>query len=331
MKIYRRQRRTRAFTLVELLVVIAILGTLIALLLPAVQSARESGRRASCANNLHQIGLAAHAYLGEQQSFPPAADSHAWPAEPTTPWTFFRWSALAKMTPYLEDKSVYKMLDLTVPLYDANFNVTSQNAQAVATFIPTFLCPSDRRMVVSRQFAPTNYAVCAGSGNDGGSPITANGIFFVNSHTRPEQIVNGLSHTALAAESTLGNASGSGSMGDPNIDYKFTLDPPLTDDICAGAAEWNVSDGRGFAWASGEFRSALYNHYYLPNQAVPDCIGSSLLGRVEAQFTAYGWRTARSRHPGGVNLLMADGSVTFIGDDVNQSVWQAMSTRTGVY
>jgi prepilin-type N-terminal cleavage/methylation domain-containing protein/prepilin-type processing-associated H-X9-DG protein len=331
MGIHRDQRHTRAFTLVELLVVIAILGTLVALLLPGLQAARESGRRASCANNLHQIGLAAQAYLGEQQSFPPAAESHTWAAQPTTPWTFFRWSALAKMTPYLEDKSVYKMLDFSVPLYDANFNVTPQNAQAVATFVPTFLCPSDRRMIVSRQFAPTNYAVCAGSGNDGGSPITGNGIFFVNSHIRPEQIVNGLSHTALAAESTLGNISGSGSMGDPNIDYKFTLVPPLTDNVCSGAAEWNVSDGRGFAWASGEFRAALYNHYYSPNQAVPDCIGSSLAGHVEAQFTAYGWRTARSRHPGGVNLLMADGSTRFISNDISQPVWQAMATRTGAY
>ena len=233
--IHRELGRTAAFTLVELLVVIAILGTLIALLLPAIQAARESGRRASCANNMRQIGLAAHAYLGEQQGFPPAADSHAWAAAPATPWTFFRWSALAKLTPYLEDRNVYKMLDLSVPLYNASLSVTPQNAQGVATLVPTFLCPSDRRLIVSTLFAPTNYAVCAGSGNDGGSPITANGIFFVNSHTRSEQITNGLSHTALAAESTLGNASGSGSMGDPNIDYKFTLTTPLTDGACARA------------------------------------------------------------------------------------------------
>lgn len=323
--------RTRAFTLVELLVVIAILGTLIALLLPALQAARESGRRASCANNLHQIGLAAHAFLGEQQSFPSAADSHAWAAAPATPWTFFRWSALAKLTPYLEDKSVYKMLDLSVPLYNSSLSVTPQNAAGVARPIPTFLCPSDRRMIVSPQFAPTNYAVCGGSGNDGGSPINANGIFFVNSHTRPEQIANGLSHTALAAESTLGNASGSGSSGDPNIDYKFTLTTPLTDGACAGTYQWNVSDGRGFAWASGEFRCALYNHYYLPNQAVPDCLGASLSGDIQTLFVDYGWRTARSRHPGGVNLLMADGSGTFISNDIDQSTWQAMSTRTGAY
>jgi len=321
--------RRRAFTLVELLVVITIIGTLIALLLPAIQAARESARRASCANNLRQIGLAANAYLAEQQSFPPATESHAWAAAPSTPWSFFRWSALAKLTPYLEDKSVYKMLDLSVPLYNANFNVTPQNAQAVATFIPTFLCPSDRPIVVSKQFAPTNYAVCAGSGNDGGSPITANGIFFVNSHTRPEQITNGLSHTALAAESTLGNASGSGSAGDPNVDYKFTLITPLSDANCASSALWNVSDGRGFAWASGEFRCALYDHYYLPNQAIPDCLGASLIGGIEAQYTAYGWRTARSRHSGGVNLLLADGSTAFIGNEIDPAVWQGMSTRNG--
>ena len=120
-------------------------------------------------------------------------------------------------------------------------------------------------------------------------------------------------------------------MDDPNIDYKFTLSTPLTDGNCAGSYQWNVSDGRGFAWASGEFRCASYNHYYLPNEAIPDCLGASLVGGVETQFTAFGWRTARSRHPGGINLLMADGSGTFIGNDIDQSAWRAMSTRTGAY
>ena len=127
-----RQGSSRAFTLVELLVVIAIIGILIGLLLPAVQSARESGRRTSCSNNLRQIGIAAHAFLSEQQAFPCGSDSHAWAAHPSTPWTFFRWSALARLTPYLEDNSVYKMLDFSVPIYNASFNVTPQNAAGVA-------------------------------------------------------------------------------------------------------------------------------------------------------------------------------------------------------
>jgi prepilin-type N-terminal cleavage/methylation domain-containing protein/prepilin-type processing-associated H-X9-DG protein len=330
MKIHRPVRSSRAFTLVELLVVIAILGILIGLLLPAIQAARESGRRASCTNNLRQIGLAATAFLNEQQAFPTGSDSHAWAAEPATPWTFFHWSALAHMTPYLEDNNVYKMLDFSIPIYNSSFEVTPQNAAGVAMVIPTFLCPSDRFLIVSPLFAPTNYAACAGTGVNGGSPVTADGIFYINSHTRAEQIPNGLSHTALLSESILGTKDGSASANNPLVDYKFTLSTPLTDGACASTNQWNESDGRGFAWACGEFRCALYNHYYLPNQDVPDCLGAGLGGGVKAEFIDYGWRTARSRHPGGVNLVMADGSVSFIDNGIALPVWQAMASRTGV-
>jgi prepilin-type processing-associated H-X9-DG protein len=116
------------------------------------------------------------------------------------------------------------------------------------------------------------------------------------------------------------------------LDYKFiTVSPAisLTATACNNSQTWNTADGRGFAWVSGEFRCALYNHFYLPNSTTPDCIGSKLGGGVRTEFTPYGWRTARSRHSGGVNLLMADGSVQFVLNQVDLPVWQAWGTRNG--
>ncbi len=90
-----------------------------------------------------------------------------------------------------------------------------------------------------------------------------------------------------------------------------------------------MSDPRGFSWADGEFRCGLYNHYYPPNSPTPDCLGVVSGGLPPVRYTPYGWRTARSRHTGGVNMLYADGSVRFIDDGVSLSVWQAVSTRSG--
>jgi prepilin-type processing-associated H-X9-DG protein len=199
----------------------------------------------------------------------------------------------------------------------------------VALVVPLFLCPSDHGQAVSQRFGPTNYAACSGSGTNGGSPLESDGVFFVNSETRLNQIVDGSSHTALFSESLLGNADDAPLARDVQIDYKFALTSPLTQAGCDAAPQWNVSNGRGFSWASGEYRCALYNHYYLPNEPVPDCMGVKLGGGIEAVYTPFGWRAARSRHPGGVNVLMADGSARFVTDNVHLSVWRGHSTRDG--
>jgi prepilin-type processing-associated H-X9-DG protein len=119
------------------------------------------------------------------------------------------------------------------------------------------------------------------------------------------------------------------------MDYKWlTLNlafPVLTDAECGGSRKWNFQDGRQFAWVSGEFRCALYNHHYLPNSATPDCVGDIITGpaNVTTNYSAYGWKTARSRHPGGVNLLMADGSVQVVIDEVDPFIWKAWGSRAG--
>ena len=221
-------------------------------------------------------------------------------------------------------------LDLSVPLYTStSYSVAPQNARGAALVVPLFLCPSDVERNVSPAFAPTNYAACAGTGSNGGSPINADGVFFVNSHIRIAQILDGTTHTALMSESVLGNPSGQPPQKDYTVDYLFTLGSPLSTTRCTSTQQWNVSDGRGFSWASGDFRCALYNHYYTPNQVVPDCMGVVLAGGLSMLYTPFGWRAARSRHPGGVNLLMADGSVQFVFDTVDPIVWQAWATRHG--
>ena len=321
-----RTRTEAAFSLVELLVVIAIIGVLVALLIPAIQASRGAASRTSCANNLRQIGLAAQNHVSARGHFPMGSVAKEFPAQPFAAWTLYRWSALAQLLPYLENSAAYDALNLSVPLYGANFKVRPENVEAVNFLIPEFLCPGDISRPLSAEFGPTNYAMCAGSGEKGGTPRDTDGIFFINSQTTPAKITDGLSKTAMVSESLLGQPR-QGDVHDPQTEYKFAFASPISDTVCAATNQWNMSDPRGFAWANGEFRCGLYNHYYTPNSPTPDCMGVQLGGGVQLQFTPYGWRAARSAHPGGVNNVMADGSTHFVRDDIDANAWRALSTR----
>ncbi|MBN2580438.1 MAG: DUF1559 domain-containing protein [Pirellulales bacterium] len=139
----------RGFTLVELLVVIAIIGILIGLLLPAVQAAREAARRASCCNNLHQIGVGVHAYHDEHGTFPPGAiEMRSLTSMPRFAARQIAWSAL--ILPYVEQKSLYKSLDLSKPFDHPD------NALAAAQVLPLYLCPS----VPRNSFLVENRGAC---------------------------------------------------------------------------------------------------------------------------------------------------------------------------
>jgi len=199
--------------------------------------------------------------------------------------------------------------------------------------VPLFLCPSDRSRPVSPIFGPTNYAACSGSGDNGGTPFEADGVFYINSRTRPKNVSDGLSKTVAFSESTLGDgpvATANPAAADPATAYAFTFFTPLSDTRCSRARNWNFTDLRGFSWANGEYRTTLYNHGRLPNDGRIDCIGVLMTtSDIARLYAGYGWRAARSRHPGGANVALADAAVRFVDDSVDPEIWRAAATRAG--
>lgn len=287
-------------------------------------------------------------YEGVANRLPPAAVSKPYPADPAHPHTFYRWSAFVSLLPYMDQGNLAAMFDLSLPMYmpGPGNPISEANRAAVSQSVPNLLCPSDSGPRVLPQFGPTNYVVCAGSGAGGGTPFNCDGIFYTNSRTKFSSINRGVTHTVAMSESLLGEDTDfSPSAGftsfRPQQNYKFVLtftsSPALTDAQCANAKSYNsiTSNGnnpRGFAWASGEYRCATYNHYYAPNAANCDCITSvtvdpSVPPAKPYLYSAYAWRTARSQHPTGVNVLMADGSARFVDNSVDLAVWQGCAKR----
>jgi prepilin-type N-terminal cleavage/methylation domain-containing protein len=331
-KYNRFARPLHGFTLIELLVVIAIIGVLVALLLPAVQASRETARRGDCLNRLRQITVAMHNHESARGHLPSGSVSQPDPTDPNAPHSFYRWSALAQALPYVEGASAYARLDLTQPLYRADFQTSPANREAIRTILPQFLCPSDRQVRVSPSFGPTNYALCAGTGAGGGTPFDADGLFYINSAMRLADVTDGTSHTILAAEGVLGESPPpltNRATANPQLVYGYAFALPLTVAACEATALWNLSDPPSFAWANGEFRSAMYNHWTTPNARQFDCMNADTMGPPETLYAAYGWRTARSNHVDGVNAALADGSCRFVVDAVDLAVWQAIATRAG--
>lgn len=333
-----------AFTLVELLTVLAIIGLLVVLLLPAVQSARESARRTQCLNNLRQLGVALANHESARHELPPGVVSQSYVDAPSHPHSFYRWSALAHLLPYMENRNVRDLLDLSLPLYmpGPGYPISDVNKPGISQVLSEFLCPSDLGEPVKNGMGPTNYAVCGGSGAGGGTPFETDGLFYVNSATTIAQIRDGTSRTIAMSESLLGADTPPGAaLATPERSYKFVLSffgsPDLTDARCDATLSYNsvstnANDPRGFAWCSGEYRSATYNHYYPPNSQKCDCITSVTIDSTPPPakpklYSAYGWRAARSLHPGGVNVLFADGSGRLVEELIDVDLWRAMSTR----
>jgi prepilin-type N-terminal cleavage/methylation domain-containing protein/prepilin-type processing-associated H-X9-DG protein len=333
-------RRT-GFTLIELLVVIAIIAILIGLLVPAVQKVREAAARTQCENNLKQIGLAVHNYESANKRLPPAFRGNSvggWP------YYFDLWGTLALLTPYLEQTPVYNSIDLSKTMYQTTPPWGIQAPLAVTTVVPTFLCPSDlmesvcsNAYAINGAFAPSNYAFCLGTGTTTGqtgwlgSPYNADGVFYAQSKTRLTDITDGTSNTAGASERMLGAGPEIGTVASrADIDPQtMFVDPQAQTTVanCGKTLNINANQRRMYTWVAGEPRCTSYNHFYLPNDPVnPDCV-ANYSSNDSYTATGHGLSTARSRHSGGVNLWMMDGSVRFVADSISLATWRAISTR----
>lgn len=313
----------RAFTLVELLVVIAIIGILIGLLLPAVQAAREAARRTACSNNLKQIGIATHNFEGTFQRLPSAYENKSTGAYPSVPAWAYRWSAQGMLSPFLEQSNIYDALNLDVPLYliGQTPQIHPDNAPYIALQVPVFLCPSDDQRPVLEEWGSVNYVANWGTGANAGAHERTDGMFFIDSKLRFASVRDGLSNTAAFCESTLGTGEAETTLGqvtdeaDLERGMVWLLGSPMSESDCTDSSKPLLSE-RGAKWADGAHSQSGYNHYYLPNSPTPDCY--SRIGT---------WKAARSYHPSGVMLLMGDGAVRFVSENIDAQTWLRVGSR----
>jgi prepilin-type N-terminal cleavage/methylation domain-containing protein/prepilin-type processing-associated H-X9-DG protein len=339
--------RRRGFTLIELLVVIAIIAVLIALLLPAVQAAREAARRMQCVNNMKQIGLALHNYHDQNGTFPMGA-SLGLTTPPKTYQAKQNWGYLAAILPQLGETPIYNAINFSIGVQLSGFAWTI-NSTAIGTQVRTFLCPTDPNSG-SGYVISNNYYGSVGTTtnltNAGANAVTlanfeTNGIFAFQRSYGLQSIIDGTSNTIAVCESTVGSPSqtvGAKNVGltnvkgvpagalllDASADYNSTM---LGLKACDAA--WKAGTGidarRGAQWALGGMCFTLFNTVAVPNSIDDTWTYCSSINT--ASFTNYS--EADSFHPGGVNTMMADGSVRFLKNSINIRTWWALGTRAG--
>lgn len=328
----RRSGRREAFTLVELLVVIAVIGILVALLLPAVQAAREAARRMSCQNNLKQLGLALHNYEGTHRVFPPSTITDGGAAGQP-------WSGQAMLLPYLEGDTTYTLIDFSSG-YHQPPNTTNFPPLGVAPLrVPVLLCPSDPndRARLNAAGVPEHYPLCYGL-NVGMyhiyNPVTradGGGAFAVNGRIGPASFVDGLSNTLAISEVKAFTPR----FHDAVLPAAPPASPAAVSPSVSGGA-WSTTNGHT-EWVCGR---AIHNGFtttFTPNTKVPHQaagatydidVTSSREGRNLTDIT-YAVVTSRSFHPGVVNSLLMDGSVRSMGQTIDLAIWRGLGTRAG--
>jgi prepilin-type N-terminal cleavage/methylation domain-containing protein len=321
---YGRVRRRRGFTLIELLVVIAIIAVLIALLLPAVQSAREAGRRAQCVNNLKQIGLALHNYVSTNNTFPPVTIlPRGMTSQP--------WSGLARLLPHLEQANLYNMIN-----WNSQFQFTSSPTLAMIR-VGAFLCPSEvndySRVGSTMTYYPNNY--CFNQGTwfiyDPVSGQTGDGAFEPNQAYSPASITDGLSNTLAMSEAKAYQPN----YWDTQNPSTLGVAPPLTPAALAPYIG-GTFDGNGHTeWVEGDVHEVGFTTTFTPNKLVMALVNgiqtdvdvTSMRDGESITLPTYAAVTARSYHPGVVSTLMLDGSVRAVKNSIDVRVWRALGTR----
>ena len=331
----------QGFTLVELLVVIAIIGILIALLLPAVQAAREAARRGQCTNNLKQLALAFHNYHDSFKAFPPysrrsgngGAQSYA-------------YSAFVAVLPYIEQKALYDQIkSVSQDFYwradEKSASATQTTDQIVAaTPLAAFLCPSDKAFPNTAYRGTSTYGVCAGS-NIGWdiSESRQNGVFRPISATPMSAITDGTSNTIMLGEFLTGDNDNNAYHRDTDMisaqtwtgTYQSTQQGPISQaelDTYGQACETgknNHASVAGMRWGRGLFHYAVFNTVAPPNWKYPSCRSCSACGGGDSN----GVYPARSRHPGGANHGVTDGSVRFVSETIELQTYHALGSRDG--
>lgn len=360
--IARHLYRKRAFTLVELLVVIAIIGVLVALLLPAVQAAREAARRMQCTNNLKQMALAAHNYSDSYKTFP---ISSAWNRGGATGDSANKaWSDKVMMLPFLEQTSNYDQTNFALRPYDPHGWNGNDNVATQSIRLPVFLCPSNPNEQAGGR-ANFSYATNGGTpysqphtvaGQPDTNPGRNNGIsaYFRYDHRPPgnpppppdpndsavrfASITDGTSVTAAYSEFVIANELKTNTTN-PNAGelrsqvYHWV---PATDSTAqvrlnclavnqiTGPNDPNRHKMRGAGWAWSFMGTGnVYSHVMGPNEK------ACHIWTNGDDWYGRNAMSASSAHKGGVNVAMADASVDFVSQTIDIAAWWAMGTRNG--
>ena len=344
---YQYFRNNRAFTLVELLVVIAIIGILIGLLLPAVQAAREAARRMQCSNNMKQWGLALHNYHDTFNAFPKLGEQALYN------WTY---SAQARLLPFIEAGNIHAQIDFKQNLFSGHGDHNHLNPlyiDLIKSTISVLRCPSDggpydftthsHHGAAGDDVTGSNYMVCTGSGRDTKYDVRfqTDGVFNCFQWIGLAGMSDGTSNTMVLSETLVG-ASGSELSGSRDTALTSKMyqrylgeldgDGPTDGDTVAGFgaippnSDMNVLSStpnewlgrRANCWMVGTAVDTSYNAYQTPNARYPD-----------VHVGGIGILSARSNHPGGVNVTLGDGSVRFVSDTISAEIWRVLSTRNG--